>query len=62
MMIWLKLSMVPGFGWYLAKKIQSILPVKDLFCLPLNELASLLPLKIKFILVFFAIKLLDRLL
>lgn len=44
-MIWLKLSMVPGFGWYLAKKIQNILPIRDLFCLPLNELASLLPLK-----------------
>lgn len=44
-LLWLRLSMVPGFGWHLAKKINQILPLQNLFDLSIKELQLYLPLK-----------------
>jgi len=43
-LLWLKLSMVSGFGWRLAQKIKAILPLQNLFTLSIQELQSYLPL------------------
>ena len=36
--LWLKLAMAPNFGWRLAQKIKAIIPLEELFTLPIREL------------------------